>query len=148
MAHFSTCSPSWTGTAGAELAAFERHGGVVRSNRSAGSIACSEIGAGQIWHARDLQLRSGLPIHRYRVHRGAAGRQGTYLDGRSQSLDRQPNDRKAVAVVEPKVRAAKYECVYLDAVEASSEVRDEDGGLDQLLQRNTPALIAWVADAD
>jgi putative transposase len=101
---------------GAELAAVEFHGcGLLRRG--------VEGGIGQIWSARDLQFRSGLAIHQQRIHRGAAGRQGTDLDGRSWSLDRQPDDRKAVAVAEPKVREAKYECVYLNAFETGSEAR-------------------------
>ncbi|RJE79153.1 integrase core domain-containing protein [Paracoccus sp. JM45] len=38
-------------------------------------------------------------------------------------MDRQPDDRTLLAGVEPKDRAAKYGCVYLNAFETGSEAR-------------------------
>ena len=99
-----------------------------------------EGGAGQIRAARDLQLRSGSATHQHRVHPDVAGRQGEDLHGWAWPLDRQPDDRKAVAVAERRMRLPER---LRDRVRGPRGHRRPD----QLLQQRTSALIAWIADA-
>lgn len=94
---------------GAQLAAveFHRHQLLRRG---------PEGGDGPIWHARDIQQRSGLAIHQHRIHLGAARRQGEDLHGWPRSLDHN-------RMIERLWRSLKYECVYLNAFETGSEAR-------------------------
>ena len=49
---------------------------------------CGEGRDGRPWQARNLQHRSGRPVHQPRLHRRAGGRGHTDLDGRSRTHPR------------------------------------------------------------
>ena len=67
------------------LAAVQQHG--CRLLR--GSV---ERGVGKIWYARDIQHRSGQPVHQWCLDRRVDRGKGQDQYGRKRLLDRQPDD--------------------------------------------------------